>query len=142
MIDYWNKLKLDECWSKKQRFNIMMNYINGEVNSTNQDEEEEVKLGDISVSITNEENQGIGNAQVLISKDTTEFTGSTGNAGGCTIKNVPYDTYSVVVTANGYEDGEGSITVNADTVELNMTLIEEVGFEVETPTMIEEEGEF
>ncbi len=142
MIDYWSKLKIDECWSQKERFNLMMNYIKEGVQDTNQDEEEEVKLGEISVSITNEENQGIGDAQVLISKGTTEFTGSTGNAGGCTIKNVPYDTYSVVVTADGYEDGEGSITVNADTVELNMTLIE-VGFEAETPApMVEEEEDF
>lgn len=27
MIDYWSKLKLDECWSEKQRFNRIMNHI-------------------------------------------------------------------------------------------------------------------
>jgi len=26
-VDYWSKLKLDECWSKKERFNKIMNYI-------------------------------------------------------------------------------------------------------------------
>lgn len=29
-IDYWSKLKLNECWSEKQRFNIIMNYIMSE----------------------------------------------------------------------------------------------------------------
>lgn len=31
MIDYWSKLKLDECWSKKDKFNKIMNYIMNEV---------------------------------------------------------------------------------------------------------------
>lgn len=139
MIDYWSKLKIDECWSQKERFNLMMNYIKEGVQDTNQ--EDEVELGNISVSITNEDNEGIGNAEVTLSKGDDKYIGTTGDAGGCTIKNVPYDTYDVIVVAEGYEDGEGSITVNADTVELNMTLIEEVKFEAETPTMIEEEEE-
>lgn len=31
MVDYWKKLKLDECWSKKQRFNIIMEKIENAV---------------------------------------------------------------------------------------------------------------
>lgn len=27
MIDYWSKLNIDECWSEKERFNMIMNYI-------------------------------------------------------------------------------------------------------------------
>lgn len=27
MTDYWTKLKLNECWSERERFNIIMNYI-------------------------------------------------------------------------------------------------------------------
>lgn len=27
MTDYWAKLKLNECWSERERFNIIMNYI-------------------------------------------------------------------------------------------------------------------
>lgn len=27
MIDYWSKLNLNECWSEKERFNMIMNYI-------------------------------------------------------------------------------------------------------------------
>lgn len=36
MIDYWKELKLDECWSKKERFNKIMNYI---MNQENEDDE-------------------------------------------------------------------------------------------------------
>ena len=32
MKDYWSKLNINECWSEKQRFNIIMNYINSELN--------------------------------------------------------------------------------------------------------------
>lgn len=39
MIDYWNKLKLDECWSKKDRYNKIMNYILNETNEENEDDE-------------------------------------------------------------------------------------------------------
>lgn len=35
-VDYWAKLKLDECWSEKQRFNKIMNYI---MNEENEDDE-------------------------------------------------------------------------------------------------------
>jgi hypothetical protein len=29
-VDYWSKLKLNECWSERERFNIIMNYIMAE----------------------------------------------------------------------------------------------------------------
>ena len=37
MIDYWSKLKLDECWSEKQRYNKIMNYILNEDEDDGQD---------------------------------------------------------------------------------------------------------
>lgn len=27
MTDYWSKLKLNECWSERERFNKIMAYI-------------------------------------------------------------------------------------------------------------------
>lgn len=35
-VDYWSKLKLDECWSEKERFNKIMNYI---METENEDDE-------------------------------------------------------------------------------------------------------
>ena len=39
MKDYWSKLKLNECWSDKQRFNIIMDYIDSRVNGEKDDGE-------------------------------------------------------------------------------------------------------
>ena len=30
-IDYWSKLKLNECWDERQRFNIMMSAIHEKI---------------------------------------------------------------------------------------------------------------
>ena len=38
MIDYWSKLKLDECWSKKERYNKIMDYI---LNTEEENEDDE-----------------------------------------------------------------------------------------------------
>lgn len=35
MTDYWTKLKLNECWSEKERFNKIMNYIDEQLNEDN-----------------------------------------------------------------------------------------------------------
>ena len=35
MTDYWTKLKLNECWSEKERFNKIMNYIDEQLNKDN-----------------------------------------------------------------------------------------------------------
>lgn len=32
MKDYWSELQLNECWSEKERFNIIMNYIDEKLN--------------------------------------------------------------------------------------------------------------
>lgn len=36
-IDYWSKLNLNECWSEKQRFNIIMKYIDDKLNKNEDD---------------------------------------------------------------------------------------------------------
>ena len=32
-VDYWSKLKLNECWSERERFNKIMNYIDEQISS-------------------------------------------------------------------------------------------------------------
>ena len=114
MIDYWNKLKLDECWSKKQRFNIMMNYImDGETPSESTEEPtEEGQVGDISVSVVDEDGNTVANADVSVYDKGEPYEGTTGTAGGCTIKNVPYGDYTIEAVADGYEFTVEQITVN------------------------------
>ena len=60
----------------------------------------------ISVSVTDGTN-AIENAVVLLT-DTTDntktYTATSGSAGGCTLSNVEYGTYTVTATATGYEN--------------------------------------
>ena len=121
MIDYWSKLKLDECWSKKERFNKIMNYINGEIQEdTNNEEVDETEYGKISVNVTDITEAKIGGATVTLSN--TEFTGTTGSAGGCNINNVPYDTYEMVVSCEGYVDKTLEITVDEEVESVDIVL--------------------
>lgn len=128
MIDYWSKLRLNECWSEKQRYNIIMNALLSEEEGDNgqeQQDQQEVQKGTVNVTVT-DGNEGIGNVSVVLSKDGSEDTytcpNGTGGAGGCTISNVPYDTYDVTATCEGYETEETTVTVDAETVELEITL--------------------
>ncbi len=108
--------------SKRDRFNFKMSYID-ETFATETVEEEIVQTGDIGVSVT-DGNDGVGNVDVVLSVTGSEttYTGKTGTAGGCTIKDVPYGTYDVTATADGYETAETTITVDGATEELNITL--------------------
>lgn len=37
MIDYWKELGLKESWSKKERFNFIMNYIDEKLGNSDDD---------------------------------------------------------------------------------------------------------
>lgn len=79
----------------------------------------------IKVNVTNGTDP-IGNVSVtLTDSDNNEYSGKTGDAGGCNIKNVPEGQYNVVATASGYNEYTGTINVNEETTTLNITLTEE-----------------
>ena len=120
----WKDLKLNQQMSKRDRFNFIMNYIDNQTTETV--EETTVETGNISVSVTDGTN-GIGSVSVILSQtgNETTYTGNTGGAGGCNIKNVPYGEYDVTATATGYEKYEGTFTVDSDEEELNITLTQE-----------------
>ena len=55
-----------------------------------------------------------------------ESTGTTGSAGGCTVKDVPVgDGVSVSVTSTGYVDYTDTITVTSETDSLTVKLTAE-----------------
>ena len=123
MKDYWSELQLNECWSQKQRYNILMSYIDEKLSPEVEETEEEPELSSIAVSVT-DGNDGIGNIDVVLSDGTNEYTGKTGNAGGCTIKDVPYGEYTVSVEAEGYNAYEDTFTVDSAEEELAIQLVE------------------
>lgn len=121
MIDYWSKLKLDECWSKKERFNKVMNYIQGELEEKEEEEiVEETQYGKISVNVVDVAETGVGG--VAVSLEGTEFTGTTGSQGGCNINDVPYGEYTITFDCEGYSTKTESITVDEDVESINVTL--------------------
>lgn len=79
---------------------------------------------DISVSVT-DGTDPLENVDVILEDaEENQYTGKTGSAGGCTIKDVPEGTYNVVASATGYTDYEDTLTVTAetDTLEIEMTV--------------------
>lgn len=53
---------------------------------------------------------------------TTGKTGTTGSAGGCSITGVLDGSYTISVTADGFEDYSGTITVSEDSTSFNISL--------------------
>ena len=138
MVDYWSKLKLDECWSKKKRFNIMMNYIMNEVENDTPNEEptvveepqDEEQLGTVSVSVKNEEGNAIANADVSIYDKGEPYEGTTDSAGGCTIRDIPYGEYTIKAVAEGYDFTVETISIESEEVSIELILKLEVDDEV------------
>lgn len=169
-MDYWSKLKLNECWSEKQRYNILLNTINERINgespsntsTTNTDnvaddtDTDTVSIGEVIVSVIDDDNEGVGNVDVSLSNDVNEYSTRTGSKGGCTLKNVEFGEYNVTASCDGYATYEDTITVDSAEYVLNIVLVkadtftgedEEIDDDVNAPTatggtMIEEDGEF
>jgi len=127
MVDYWSKLKLDECWSKKDRFNKIMNYIMNEVENDTPNEEQ---LGTVSVSVKDEEGKAIANADVSIYDKGEPYEGTTGSAGGCTIRDIPYGEYTIKAVAEGYDFTVETISIESEEVSIELILKLEADDEV------------
>lgn len=122
MKDYWKKLSLNETWSKRERFNYIMNYLEGKISSNNNDNPEPqepenpvepaVTLADINVSIKDDNDNGINGATVEVTKDDNIlFSNQTGSAGGCILRDVPIGDYLMHTHADGYIDSYDDFTV-------------------------------
>jgi len=75
------------------------------------------------VSFTVKDDQGtpaaVEGAVVTVA---TGKTGTTGAAGGCTVKDVLFGDYTVTVVADGFEDYSDTITVDASHTSFNISL--------------------
>lgn len=81
---------------------------------------EKILSTDISFTVKDDQStpEAIENATVTINGK----TGKTGAAGGCTVKDILYGTYDITVTATGFSDYTGTITVDASHTSFNITL--------------------
>lgn len=164
MIDYWSKLKLNECWSEKQRYNILLNVIDKRINNTELSESNTSpdvdttvsSVGDVIISVLDNDNEGVGNVNVILSNDVNEYSARTGSKGGCTLKNVEFGEYNVTASCDGYNTYDDTVTIDSEEYVLNIVLAnvdtftgddEGMDDDVNGPmatggTMIEEDGEF
>lgn len=86
----------------------------------------ENKKGKVNISVKDDNNDGVENAKIKLSAGSNTIeSNATGTAGGTTLNNVPYGTYSVsVIAPTGYTalTSYSNLNVNADTVSLNVTV--------------------
>lgn len=123
MTDYWSKLELNECWSEKQRYNKIMNYIDKKLSKEEETAQEEtVETVDIQVSVKDTEEQNISGASVVLTANNENYSCQTGTAGGCKISNVPLGEYALSATATGFEELSDTISVTAETESLPLVL--------------------
>ena len=125
MTDYWSKLELNECWSEKQRYNKIMNYIDKKLNGEEevvQDDDETVETVDIQVSVKDTEEQNVSGVSVILTANNEEYSCQTGTARGCKISNVPLGEYSVSATATGFVELSDTLVVTEETESLSLVL--------------------
>ena len=75
----------------------------------------------ISISVQDEDENPVSGAAVSI----YEISSTTGNAGGCTLQNVPIGLETITVLKEGYEEYIGTIEVSEEDTSFTITLIEE-----------------
>lgn len=132
MRDYWKELKLNECWSERERYNYIMNLVlkdnapTGTVDEPLIDEEIE-ETGNLNVNVKNTDEDGLNGCTVTIKDDENEYTGTTDSNGTCTIQNIPIGEYQATTKLTGYIDYTETITITVDENVLNITLTEEDG---------------
>lgn len=74
----------------------------------------------IHVSVTDESNNPVGQVNVAIG----DITSTTGNAGGCTLRNVPVGTVTITATKEGYENYTREVNITSETETLEIILEE------------------
>lgn len=89
-------------------------------------EEPDTKItADIAVTVLDADNKPINGASVTVSNGEEEYTGNTGSAGGCNIRNVPLGDYNVTTIKTDYIISEDDITVVAGENTLEIILEKE-----------------
>lgn len=92
---------------------------------------------DITVTISDESSNPVEGAAVTLKRTTlTPYTGESDASGECELTDVYVGAYNVTVTATGYQDYVGSVTVDDDTSTLDVTILAE-----RTVTITVEDGE-
>lgn len=84
-----------------------------------------VNTVDIKVCVKDTDGNPIKDAEVELTGDNNTYSGTTGTAGGCTLRDVEFGEYDYTVSGEGYESDEGTLTVTAASTTWNIILSEE-----------------
>lgn len=113
--------------SPERRHDYLADFLN-EVLELEDDEDEnpqddtpEVTTRDLSITVDDGEN-AVSGVSVAIS----EITGTTGPAGGCTLKGVSDGEHTITAAKEGYAEYSDTITVSADNTSFTISLTAEV----------------
>lgn len=116
MTDYWSKLELNECWSEKQRFNIIMDYIDTKLNGETPTVEDNVQVTkdfDIIVGDDSRYNNPIPNAVVKLTVgDEEKYSSITDDDGIASFNDVEYGAYDIIISAEGYNELVDGIVID------------------------------
>ena len=112
----WNELPVKVRRSRRNLYN----YIKGEIEGDSSEEEIESPAATTrNISITvNDGTDAVEGASVAIG----QITGTTGSAGGCTLQNVADGEQTITVTAEGFENYSGTITVSSENTSFTISL--------------------
>ena len=107
-VPLWNNLTFQQKRSRKLRWTLLYTELQGTTQRT------------LSFTITDHDTtSAISGAKVTLDH---KKTGTTGNAGGCTVSSVGDGAHSVTVTAEGYEDYSGTKTSDSTHTEFTIQL--------------------
>lgn len=85
------------------------------------------ETGNIKITVVDENEDPVANANVKVYLTIDEsYESTTGRAGGCTIRDVPFGEYTLEVTAEGFETTTETLTVNANDMSEELVLQREV----------------
>ena len=117
----WNELPVSVKRSRKNLYNYIKEEIEGS------DDDPEPSTRDISITV-NDGSDPVKGVSVAIGS----ITGTTGDAGGCTLKNVEDGEQTITATKEGFEEYSDTITVSENNTSFTISLTAIVASSEET----------
>ena len=100
----------------------------------------------VSFSVTDDNGDGVEGAKIILTSGNNSYrTGETGKAGGASIQNVEYGVYTVQIDLPQNYNALATydkVTVNNNTVKVDLTVNKKLVYSGSTETFEEEPGEF
>lgn len=89
-------------------------------------QDEELKLGNLSITVKNSLDETIENANItLTDREDNTYTAKTGSAGGCNIKNLPLGEYLALAEADTYVSITQGVTIREGNNNLELVFTEQ-----------------